>query len=111
MEMTVIPPCNLPAEALVVYAEGELRGDPRKVVEEHVRVCPTCQQRLGTLRWVDQKLQGSSLIEDVQNRLSINAQLKDALHRPAPRKGYRTLLAWTYLALLFVVLLFFILRL
>lgn len=67
---------DLPAEDLIAYADGELRGARKEVVEAHLAVCANCRTRLAEFRQVDRALrEGSPPLDDPAARAALRARI------------------------------------
>ena len=48
--------CEVVSDLMVVYVSGEASPETRRLVEEHLSRCPTCEKALGDSRAVEQAL-------------------------------------------------------
>lgn len=95
-------------EDLVAYADGDLAGQRRDLVEEHLRVCAWCRERLRAFDEVGRIVRaGAPLVDDPAGRASLHARLEAGNPRAAPPTrlpSVRLLVAVSSLALLLALL-------
>ncbi|MGE3819963.1 MAG: anti-sigma factor [Isosphaeraceae bacterium] len=82
--------CRKARPRLSLLAGGELTGDERRAVEQHLITCPDCRARLASLRKALQILRTTGSFERTQERdapslwPALRRQIVEAKHAPRP---------------------------
>lgn len=97
--------CSVLDEDLVAHADGYLTGARRELVEAHLTVCPSCQERLQTLHDVDMILQEHAVLtDDAAARATLRRRLAHEAYRLPRHRRHPLRLAATVALLLAIAL-------
>lgn len=79
--------CDLMAEDLLAYADGELTGDAGARVDEHVRACLRCRRELAEIAKVNAAVRSLPRLEPSDDFASRLWERLDEMERDTPLRG------------------------